>query len=167
MRVLGVDPGTGVTGYGVVETRPGLPPILIECGVIRTKVRDPLPVRLRLIHEEIADLLHRLAPDMVAVEGVFSARNQRTTITLGHTRGVILLAAAESGLPVAEYSPATVKKTVVGRGAALKPQVGFMVAQLLRLKTPPRPSDAADGVAIALTHVLRSAPRGLATAGKR
>lgn len=151
----------------MVETRPGLPPILIECGVIRTKVRDPLPVRLRLIHEEIADLLHRLAPDMVAVEGVFSARNQRTTITLGHTRGVILLAAAESGLPVAEYSPATVKKTVVGRGAALKPQVGFMVAQLLRLKTPPRPSDAADGVAIALTHVLRSAPRGLATAGKR
>jgi crossover junction endodeoxyribonuclease RuvC len=90
----------------------------------------------------------------VAVEGVFYGSNARTTVVLGHARGVILLAAALADLPVFEYSPAMIKKAVVGRGAALKPQVGFMVARLLQLRAPPSPADAADGVAVALTHLL-------------
>jgi crossover junction endodeoxyribonuclease RuvC len=92
----------------------------------------------------------------MAVESVFYARNVRTTMVMSHARGVILLAGEEAGVPLAEYTPAMVKKTVVGRGGALKPQVGYMVAQLLRLRAPPSPHDAADGVAVALAHVLRA-----------
>jgi crossover junction endodeoxyribonuclease RuvC len=90
----------------------------------------------------------------MAVESAFYAKNVRTTVVLSHARGVILLAAEQAGVRIAEYSPAQVKKSVVGRGAALKPQVAYMVAQLLRLRTPPTPADAADGVALALTHLL-------------
>ena len=130
-------------------------PSLVECGVIRTTPRESLPERLRGVHEGIAELIQRHHPDVVAVEGIFYARNARSTIVLGHARGVILLAAAQAGLPVAEYAPAVVKRTVVGRGAAAKAQVGYMVAQLLRLTRAPSPADAADAVAIALTHLLK------------
>jgi crossover junction endodeoxyribonuclease RuvC len=157
MRVLGIDPGTAVLGYGVVESQAGRSARLVECGILQTKARDPLPARLRVIYDGITDLIVRHRPDAVAVESVFYAKNARTTVVMSHARGVILLAAEEAGLPIGEYSPAIVKKTVVGRGAALKPQVGYMVAQLLRLKAAPSPSDAADGVAIALTHLLRTA----------
>ena len=95
-----------------------------------------------------------LTTDAMAVESAFYGKNVRTTVVLSHARGVILLAAEQAGVTIAEYSPAQVKKTVVGRGAALKPQVGYMVAQLLRLRTPPQPADAADGVAVALTHLV-------------
>ena len=104
---------------------------------------------------------------MLAVEGIFYGRNVRTTVVLGHARGVILLAGAAAGLTIAEYSPAVVKHTVVGRGAALKPQVGYMVAQLLRLKTAPTPADAADAVAVALTHLLTVGIRPSRPAGSR
>jgi crossover junction endodeoxyribonuclease RuvC len=159
MKVLGIDPGTAVTGYGVVESAPGSQARLVECGVLRTSAKDSLAARLRSIHDDLASLIARHRPEQVAVEGLFLAKNVRTTVVLGHARGVILLAAEEAGLPVTEYSPALVKKTVVGRGAALKPQVGFMVAQLLRLTSAPRPADAADAVAIALTHLLLGQPR--------
>ena len=96
----------------------------------------------------------RHAPDAVAVESAFYGKNVRTTVVLSHARGVILLAAEQAGVAIAEYSPAQIKKTVVGRGAALKPQVAYMVAQLLRLKSAPAPADAADGVAVALAHLL-------------
>ncbi|HEX9893992.1 MAG TPA: crossover junction endodeoxyribonuclease RuvC [Gemmatimonadales bacterium] len=152
--VLGVDPGTAITGFGVVATAPGRMGRLVECGVLRTRPADDLPARLLTIHQGLTELLARHRPDVVAVEGVFYGSNARTTVVLGHARGVILLAAAEAGIPVEEYSPAMIKKAVVGRGAALKPQVGFMVARLLHLRAPPRPADAADGVAVALTHVL-------------
>lgn len=154
MKVLGIDPGTAVLGYGVVERGPGPHPRLLECGTLTTTARDPLPARLRVIHDGITALLVRHAPDAVAVESAFYGKNVRTTVVLSHARGVILLAAEQAGCPIAEYSPAQVKKTVVGRGGALKPQVGYMVAQLLRLKSPPEPNDAADGVAVALTHLL-------------
>ncbi|MEP6689087.1 MAG: crossover junction endodeoxyribonuclease RuvC [Gemmatimonadales bacterium] len=154
MRVLGIDPGTAVLGYGVVESGPGLHPRLLECGTLTTVARDPLPARLRVIHDGITALISRHAPDAVAVESAFYGKNVRTTVVLSHARGVILLAAEQAGVAIAEYSPAKVKKTVVGRGAALKPQVGYMVTQLLRLKTAPQPADAADGVAVALTHLL-------------
>jgi crossover junction endodeoxyribonuclease RuvC len=154
VRVLGIDPGTAVLGFGVVETGPGRQPRLLECGTLTTPPRDPLPSRLRVIHEGVTALLIRHQPDAVAVESAFYGRNVRTAVVLSHARGVILLAAEQRGAPVAEYSPAQVKKTIVGRGAALKPQVGYMVAQLLRLKSPPAPADAADGVAVALCHLM-------------
>ncbi len=154
MRVLGIDPGTAVLGFGVVETGASRQARLVECGTLTTPSREPLPYRLRVIHEGVNALLVRHQPDAVAVESAFYGKNVRTAVVLSHARGVILLAAELSGVAVAEYSPAQVKKTIVGRGAALKPQVGYMVAQLLRLKTAPQPADAADGVAVALCHLM-------------
>lgn len=159
MRVLGVDPGTAVLGYGVVESTDDRPGRLLECGVLRTRPEDSLPRRLRVLHDGIAELIVRHQPDAVAVETAFHARNARTTMVLSHARGVILLAAEQASLPVREYAPAEVKKAIVGRGAALKPQVSQMVRQLLRLASAPQPADASDGVAIALTDVLLSSRR--------
>ena len=151
MIVLGVDPGTAVTGYGVVA-RSGGAVSLVECGVIRTEAAMPLPQRLRILYEGVGEVLSRHKVDAVAVEGVFYAKNVRTSIVLGHARGAILLAATMRDLPVSEYSPAEIKSAVAGTGRATKEQVQFMVQRLLRLKEPPRPNDAADGVAVALCH---------------
>lgn len=153
--VLGVDPGTAVTGYGVVARSGDGAVSLVECGVVRTSPGAPLAERLRDIHLGIAEVIRRTGPGAVAVEGVFYSKNARSSLVLGHARGVILLAAALADLAVAEYPPAEVKTAVVGTGAATKEQVGFMVAKLLRLKAAPKPADAADGVAIALTHCFR------------
>ena len=162
MKVLGIDPGTATVGYGVVERPRDADRVLrlVECGIIRTGPRDSLSRRLQIIHEGLTELLERHRPDVLAVEGIFYATNVRTTVVLGHARGVILLAGAEAGILVTEYSPALVKKTVVGRGAALKPQVGYMVAKLLKLEAPPAPADAADAVAVALTHFFTAARLG-------
>jgi crossover junction endodeoxyribonuclease RuvC len=162
MKVLGIDPGTATVGYGVVERGHGTGRLLrlIECGIIRTGPRDSLSRRLQIIHEGLTELIERHRPDVLAVEGIFFATNVRTTVVLGHARGVILLAGAEAGVAVTEYSPALVKKTVVGRGAALKPQVGYMVAKLLKLEAPPSPADAADAVAVALTHFFTTTRLG-------
>ena len=162
MRVLGIDPGTATVGFGVVEglASPGTAARLVECGILRTGPRASLHQRLAVIHEGLLQLIERHRPDVLAVEDIFYATNVRTTIVLGHARGVILLAGAQAGLIIAEYSPAMVKKTVVGRGAALKPQVGFMVAKLLKLSAAPKPADAADAVAVALTHLLTGLQRG-------
>jgi crossover junction endodeoxyribonuclease RuvC len=162
MKVLGIDPGSATVGYGVVErtASPGSPARLLECGILRTRPRESLQRRLAVIHAGLHELIARHRPDVLAVEGIFYATNVRTTIVLSHARGVILLAGAQAGIAVAEYSPALVKKTVVGRGAALKPQVGYMVAKLLKLSEAPRPADAADAVAVALTHLLTGFRRG-------
>lgn len=157
MIVLGVDPGTAATGYGVVARESGGAVSLLECGVIRTEARAELPQRLRAIYEGIVEVIGRHSPEIVAVEGIFYGKNVKTTVVLGHARGAILLAATLRDLPVAEYSPAEVKNAIVGTGRATKEQVQFMVQRLLRLKTPPRPSDAADGVAVALTHCYAGA----------
>ena len=164
MKVLGIDPGTATVGYGVVERARDAGRVLrlVECGIIRTGPRDSLSRRLQIIHEGLTELLQRHRPDVLAVEGIFYATNVRTTVVLGHARGVILLAGAEAGIAVSEYSPALVKKTVVGRGAALKPQVGYMVAKLLKLEAPPTPADAADAVAVALTHFFTAIRPGAA-----
>jgi crossover junction endodeoxyribonuclease RuvC len=151
--ILGIDPGTAVTGYGVV--RAGATPALVECGVIRTKAEWPLPRRLRDIAEGVRELLARHRPQAMAVESAFYAKNVRTTLVLGHARGVILLAGEEAGVAIHEYPPAEIKKAVAGTGAATKEQVQLMIAQHLRLKTPPQPNDAADGVAAALTCAMR------------
>lgn len=159
MKVLGIDPGTAVLGYGVVESGPDRQSRLVECGTLTTGARDPLAGRLRILYDGVAALIARHAPDAVAVESAFYGKNVRTAVVLSHARGVILLAAEMAGVEIAEYSPAVIKKTIVGRGAALKPQVGYMVAQLLRLKTAPSPHDAADGVAAALTHLMIASNR--------
>jgi len=152
--VLGVDPGTAATGYGVITIdHPGTL-TLIECGVIRTRPRDPLPSRLHDVYEGVAELIRTHRPAALSVEDVFYARNVRTTVVLGHARGVILLAAQQAGIAIFEYSPATIKKVLVGTGAATKAQVQFMLTRLLRLKSVPQPADAADGVAAALTYAL-------------
>ena len=154
MIVLGIDPGTAITGYGVICSADRAAPRLVECGVIRTSPRAPLAERLHDIFEGVCELIARHHPDALAVEDVFFARNVRTTVVLGHARGVVLLAGARAGVRVHEYAPALIKKTVVGRGGASKEQVQFMVARLLRLKSAPQPADAADGVACALTCVM-------------
>jgi crossover junction endodeoxyribonuclease RuvC len=152
--ILGVDPGTQVTGYGVVTGSNANAMTLVECGVIRTQARDPLPSRLREIHDGISDVLARHRPDVLSIEDVFYARNVKTTVTLGHARGVILLAAEQHNVRVHEITPAEIKKAVTGAGAASKEQVQFMITRLLRLKSAPKPADAADGVAAALGYVM-------------
>ena len=154
MIVLGVDPGTQVTGYGVVRGSTPHDVTLVECGVIRTQPRDSLPARLREIFDGVSELMQRHAPEVLCVEDVFYARNVRTTVTLGHARGVILLAGEQHRVRVYELAPAEIKKAVVGSGAATKDQVQFMLARLLRLKSAPRPADAADGVAAALAFMM-------------
>jgi crossover junction endodeoxyribonuclease RuvC len=152
--VLGVDPGTQVTGYGVVGATSPNSMSLIECGVIRTQARNPLPSRLHEIYDGVSELLRRHKPDVMSIEDVFYARNVRTTVTLGHARGVILLAGEQQGVHVHEMAPAAIKKAVVGAGAATKEQVQFMLTRLLRLKAVPKPNDAADGVAAALAYIM-------------
>jgi len=129
---------------------------LIECGVFRFGRNNSLPHRLAELHQEIAKLIKRHQPSVLALEDAFYHKNVRTTLVLGQARGVILLAAQQAELDIAQYAPAMIKKTVAGAGGAKKYQVGAMVAQLLRLKSAPEPSDAADGVAAALTYILRS-----------
>ena len=154
MIVLGIDPGTAATGYGVVSGEPFGSLSLVECGVIRTDARHPLPVRLREIYDDVLALIKRHRPEALSIEDVFYARNVRTTVVLGHARGVILLAAEQSAIDIFEYPPAEIKKAVVGTGSATKEQVQFMVTRLLRLKSVPQPADAADGAAAALAHVM-------------
>ncbi len=161
MIVLGVDPGSTVTGYGVVARggvtdEAGAAPRLIECGVIRPPRTGDMAARLAAIHDGVAGLIARHHPDALSLETAFVAHNVHSALVLGQARGVILLAAAQAGATVAEYAPAVVKQAVTGTGAATKVQVQQMVARLLRLASAPKPSDAADGVALALTHLLRS-----------
>jgi len=150
--VLGIDPGTAVTGYGVVARRGDGAVSLVECGVIRTSPGRPLAERIKEIYLEIDVLLDRHRPFAVSVENVFQGKNVHSALTLGHARGAILLAAALRDLVIAEYAPREIKKAVVGTGNATKDQVAFMVKHQLKLKEAPAPADAADGVAAALCH---------------
>ena len=154
MIVLGIDPGTACTGYGVIKGEGMHAVTLVECGVIRTKARDPLAARLQEIYEGVVELLERHRPDYLSIEDVFYSRNVRTTVVLGHARGVILLAGQQAGVRISEFPPAAIKKAVAGTGAATKEQVQFMITRLLRLKTAPQPADAADGVAAAIACLM-------------
>lgn len=166
-RVLGVDPGTAVTGYGVVEPANGRVGRLIECGIIRTNPREPLWRRLDALHHGLCEVITRHRPSVLAVETAFYSKNVRTAMTLGHARGVVLLAAGQANLDVAEFAPRVVKKSIVGEGGAVKAQVALMVQRLLHLKEPPTPADAADGVAVAVTYLLRAGgPKGSRAEGR-
>ena len=156
MRVFGIDCGTELTGYGVVETVDSvraqkLSPLC--SGAIRLNKKDHTPVRLAQVYTELTALLQLWQPEVVAIEEVFFSANAKSALKLGQVRGVAMLAAANCGLPVAEYAPLTIKSSVVGYGLAAKEQVGFMVARLLELDEPPQPADAADALAIAICHI--------------
>jgi crossover junction endodeoxyribonuclease RuvC len=156
MRVFGIDCGTVCTGYGVVdvvEEQREARLVSVACGGICMPKKDTLPDCLARVYAELSSMLAIYKPDAVAVEGVFYSVNAKSALKLGHVRGVALLAAANAGLPVAEYAPLSIKSAVVGYGLADKEQVGFMVARLLRLDEIPRPADAADALAIAICHI--------------
>ncbi len=150
-RVLGIDPGTRKLGWGIVERRNGKL-VGIAAGVVSLSPRDPLATRLAAACESIEALVDDHAPVTLAIEGVFYAKYAAAAIQLAHVRGVALLIAEQRGLHIAEYAPALVKRTVAGRGAADKAQIGRVVAATLGLRAPP-PSDASDALAIAITHL--------------
>lgn len=147
---LGIDPGTAILGFGVI--RGTSDPILVDVGVIETRSDSPMPQRLMILHAQTSTLIERFRPDVLAIEQLFFARNVTTAIAVGQARGVILLAAAQAGVPVAEYSPSEVKFAVVGYGKADKRQMQEMVRIILNLNEAPHPDDAADALAIALCH---------------
>ncbi len=151
MRVLGIDPGSRRTGWGVVELD-GTRLRHIAAGTIASSSRASLPDRLRIIHEGLQQVIAEHSPEAVAVEEIFFAKHANAALKLGHARGVALLVAAESSLAVHEYPPAIVKRTVVGRGLADKAQVGRLVAALLGLAAPLE-VDASDVLAVAITHI--------------
>ena len=161
MRIFGIDPGSERTGYGCIDSS-GSRHRLIVCGSLSAPARATFPERLHAIHAGLKDLLQRHAPECVAVEDIFYAKNVRSALKLGHARGVALLAASEAGLPVVEYSPAEIKRAVVGYGRAEKPQVQEMIRLLLGLERAPSPHDVADALAVAICH-LYTASSPLAT----
>lgn len=151
MIAIGFDPGTARLGYGVIESEPD--PRAVDFGVIVTEADQPMAYRLLDIHLAVGELIERYQPSAIAVERLFFARNVTTAMTVGQARGVILLAAAERGLTVAEYAPSEVKQAVVGYGKADKRQIQEMVRIMLGLEAPPTPDDAADALAVAICHV--------------
>lgn len=164
MRVFGIDCGTECTGYGVVESddaarEPRL--ISLAFGGVRLPKKLPLPQRLALVYAELTTMLTIYQPDVVAIEEVFYSVNAKSALKLGQVRGVALLAAANQGLPVAEYAPLKIKSSVVGYGLAQKEQVQFMVARLLMLEAVPEPADAADALAVAICHLHTAQTLGL------
>jgi crossover junction endodeoxyribonuclease RuvC len=153
MRVLGIDCGGEYTGYGVVEMNSSGKLTCLNCGAIKLSPREPLARRLSRIYEGLGTLIVEHQPDEVAIEDVFYALNVKSALKLGQVRGVAMLSAASAGLEVAEYSPLTIKASVVGYGRAEKQQVQHMVMRLLGLTEPPEPMDASDALAIAICHL--------------
>ena len=152
MLVLGIDPGTAITGYGLVrEDEEGL--TLVDYGVITTAAGRPLPERLQAIYQGLADVAREHQPQQAAVEELFFSRNVRTALSVGHARGVTLLALADAGLAIHEYKPLEIKQAITGYGGAGKQQVQEMVRLLLNLDAVPEPDDAADAVAVAVCHI--------------
>ena len=163
MIIFGIDPGSDRTGYGCVDSD-GSRHRLVMCGAIKTKATATFPEKLLVIHSRLTTLLSECRPDAVAIENVFFSVNVRSALKLGHARGVAMLAAVEAGVPVAEYTPAEIKRSVVGYGRAEKPQVQQMIKLILGLAEAPSPHDAADALAVAVCHIHSMPPRGLASA---
>jgi crossover junction endodeoxyribonuclease RuvC len=153
MRVLGIDCGTEYTGYGVVDQDANGRLEFVLAGAIQLSKREPMPRRLAAVFTDLSHIIYTSNPHMVAIEEVFYSVNAKSALKLGQVRGVAMLAASSAGLEVAEYSPLSIKSAVVGYGKAEKIQVQHMVAHLLRLAEPPKPSDAADALAIAICHL--------------
>lgn len=153
--VIGIDPGTATTGYGVVAQTERDELVLLACGVISTQPEDDMHLRLLELFRDLSALIDEFAPDAVAVEKLFFGRNVTTAISVGQARGIVLLIAALKECTLVEYTPAEVKQAVTGYGNAAKPQIQEMVQRILNLDEIPRPDDAADGIAIALCHLQR------------
>lgn len=151
MRILGIDPGYGITGFGLIESERNAMRLL-NCGAITTPPNSDFNWRLTVIYNDMVELLRMAKPDAIAIEELFFGQNVTTGIKVAQSRGVILLAAAQAGIPVFEYKPMQVKQSVVGYGKATKHQVMDMTKRLLHLDAVPKPDDAADAVAIALCH---------------
>jgi crossover junction endodeoxyribonuclease RuvC len=156
MRVLGIDCGSEYTGYGVVEEHDDRRLLCCALGAVKLKPRDTMAQKLQQVFSELTAVIAEHQPDMVAIEDVFYAMNVKSALKLGQVRGVAMLAASWSGLPVAEYSPLSIKSAVVGYGRAEKIQVQQMVTRLLRLPEVPEPADVADALAIAICHIHTS-----------
>lgn len=155
MLVLGVDPGLTRCGVGVVEGIVGRPPTLVECGVVRTPADLDHAHRLLSIEQELDAWVRRIRPERMAVERVFAQHNLQSVTGTAQAAGIAMLVAARHGIPVVMHTPSEVKAAVTGSGRADKAQVGLMVARICRLDQPPKPADAADAVALAITHVWR------------
>jgi crossover junction endodeoxyribonuclease RuvC len=164
VRIFGIDPGSERTGYGCVESD-GRRHVLVACGAVAAPAGDTFPNRLARIHTQLSALLTSHRPDCVAIENVFHAANVRSALKLGHARGVAMLAAVEAGCDVVEYSPAEIKRAVVGYGRAEKQQVAQMVKLLLGLTEAPTPHDAADALAVAICHLHSLPPLGTRDSG--
>jgi crossover junction endodeoxyribonuclease RuvC len=152
MLVLGIDPGTAITGYGLVKGEDDSL-TLVDYGAITTSSDQPLPERLQRIYRELTALIEDRQPTAVAVEELFFSKNVRTALSVGQARGVALLASANAGLPIHEYTPLQVKQAIAGYGRATKDQVQQMVRMLLALDSVPHPDDAADAIAVAICHI--------------
>jgi crossover junction endodeoxyribonuclease RuvC len=157
VRIFGIDPGSDRTGYGCVESD-GSRHQIVVCGAITAAADASFPEKLLQIHKRLAALIAECGPDCVAIESIFYSVNARSALKLGHARGVAILAAVEAGLPVIEYTPAEIKRAVVGYGRADKPQIQQMVKLLLKLPSLPTPHDAADALAVAICHLHSHVP---------
>lgn len=157
MRFLGVDPGSHITGYGIIESEPRL--CIVEYGCIRLAAKTPLPKRLAEIYDRLTGIILSNQIGTVCVEEAFFAENAKTALVLGHARGVILLAAQNTKAEIHEYSPREIKKSVTGNGAASKEQVQWMIQKILGADRPIEPIDASDALAVALCHANRSHAR--------
>ena len=157
MRIFGVDPGSAHTGYGCIDTDASRHRV-VACGALSPPAKASFPEKLQVVHDGLEKLLRECEPDTVAIEDLFYGRNVKSVLKLAHVRGVVVLAAAEAGLPVVEYAPAAVKRAVVGYGGAEKQQVQQMVALLLGLTEPPTAFDVTDALGVAICHAHTIGP---------
>ncbi|TAK53609.1 MAG: crossover junction endodeoxyribonuclease RuvC [Bacteroidetes bacterium] len=155
MTILGVDPGTLTTGYGIIELTKGTLSVL-SCDAVKNESTDPMPVRLKKIFETLSLVMDQFNPDMLAIETAFYGKNAQSALKLGQARGVILLAAVKKNIPTHEYSPREIKKALVGHGNASKQQVQYMIQSQLQLKKLPKGFDTTDALAVAICHLQRS-----------
>ena len=152
MRVLGVDPGLGITGFSIMDTKRNQTH-LSAYGTIKPKPKDSLPKRLNYLFEEMNKILDQFSPDVMAIEDAFYSKNVKSAMTLGQARGSLILAAAQADISVHEFAPRKVKMSVCGNGAASKEQVSYMVTQIFKLKEPPKPLDVSDAMAVGLCYI--------------
>jgi crossover junction endodeoxyribonuclease RuvC len=158
MRIIGIDPGTGILGFGVIESD-GVKHAIVDAGVIRTPVKEDDAIRLQTIFDELSDIIADTKPTEMVVEKLFFAQNVTTAMTVAQARGVVLLAGQQAGLNIAEYTPLQIKQALTGYGRAEKKQMQEMVRVLLGLKEVPKPDDCADALAAALTHSAAHRPQ--------
>lgn len=158
MRIIGIDPGTGIMGFGVIDVD-GQRVQLVDAGVIRTPVKEDDAVRLETIYQELTDIIVQTKPQIMSVEKLFFSRNVTTAMTVSQARGVVLLCARLAGLEIFEYTPMQIKQAITGYGKADKKQMQEMVRVLLNLKEVPKPDDAADALAAAITHASSQRPQ--------